>query len=421
MTQMPARTIRVLIVDGDATIHSTLQHMLRAEGDIDVVGGTFTGQDAVQKVEALNPDVVLMAAELPDTDGISVTEALVAQHPTCGVILLANHFDAEALRRAMVAGARDFLVKPLAAEELVRAIRKVYEIEAAIRARLAPVLPGQPAASSEPRLGKIIAVYSPKGGAGRTTIATNLAVALHRHVGAKVALVDGSLLFGDIAIVLNIPPKKTIIDLVSVTDHLDADVIESTMARHQSGIHVLLAPVRPEMAELVAPHHLKQILTLMRTMYDYIVVDTWPSFQELVLSILDMAERIVVVSTLEMHSVKNLRLFLEVADALHYPPEKLVLVLNRADSSGGMRIQDVEANVNRKFSAEIVNDWRVATLAINEGTPFVMSHPQSQIAQDIIALAGLIAGKEPAQNGRVPVAQVDKKNKAVGWLGKVFK
>lgn len=420
MTQMPARTIRVLIVDGDATIHSTLQNMLKAEGDIEVVGGTLTGRDAVQKVEALNPDVVLMAAELPDMEGISVTEALVAQHPTCGVILLADRFDAENLKRAMLAGARDFLTKPLSAEELVRSVRKVYEIEAAIRARLAPV-PDQRPAGAEPRLGKIIAVYSPKGGAGRTTIATNLAVALHQHVGARVALVDGSLLFGDIAIVLNIPPKKTIIDLVSINDHLDPEVVESTMARHQSGIHVLLAPVRPEMAELVAPHHLKQILTVMRSMYDYIVVDTWPSFQELVLSILDMAERIVVVSTLEMHSVKNLRLFLEVADALHYPPEKLVLVLNRADSSGGMRIQDVEANVSRKFAAEIVNDWRLATLAINEGTPFVMSHPQSQIAQDIISLACLIAGKPPVQNGKAPVAQAEGKKNMAGWLSKVFR
>jgi pilus assembly protein CpaE len=324
----------------------------------------------------------------------------------------------------MLAGARQILTKPLVAEELVTTIRQVYEKEAARRPHLAPgvgaeggraAAPGLP----ETRLGHICAVYSPKGGVGRTTIAANLAVALQQQTGAKVALVDASLVFGDVAIVLNIPPKRTIVDLVPVIDQLDAELLESTMARHQSGISVLLAPSRPEMAELVAPQHLRYILTLLRSMFDYIIVDTWASFHEQVLGVLDMAERIIVVSTLEMHAIKNLRLFLEVTEALNYPPEKLVLVLNRADSSGGMRAQDVENNLKRKFAAQIANDWRLATLSVNEGAPFVTTHPQSQLAQDVSYLATVLSGKPlPSTNGyagaRSGGLAHDKKPKG-GW------
>jgi pilus assembly protein CpaE len=303
----------------------------------------------------------------------------------------------------MLAGAREFLVKPFSADELINAIRHVHELEKVKRARYAAAAPAAAApvnplaaAAGARQTGEIITFFSPKGGVGRTTIATNLAVALHQLSQKPVCLVDGSLPFGDIAVILNMSPKaKTIADLIGSFENTDSDVLESVLVSHSTGIKVLLAPPTPESAELITGANIKHILELLRERYAYIVVDTWPSFQEQVITMLDVADVILTLMTLEITSLKNVRVFMEIAEKLGYGSDKVQLVANRNDSSGGIKASDVEASLGRKIPHTIVSDGRTLVLAVNRGVPFVISHRESQVAKDIFTLAQRISTEAP--------------------------
>jgi pilus assembly protein CpaE len=336
-------------------------------------------------------------------DGITATEIISNTVPESPIIMMSVQGEQDYLRRSMLAGAREFLVKPFSADELINSIRHVHELEKVRRARYAPVAPAAPAggpavgAPTGRDNGKIITFFSPKGGVGRTTIATNLAVALHQITSKPVVLVDGSLPFGDIAVILNMSPKaKTIADLIGSFETADSDVVESILVQHSTGIKVMLAPPTPESTELITGAHIKHVLELLRERYAYIVVDTWPSFQEQVITMLDVADVILTLMTLEITSLKNVRVFMEVVEKLGYDEAKVQLVANRNDSSGGIKASDVEASLGRKIPHTIVSDGRTLVLAVNRGVPFVISHRDSQVAKDIFALAQKIAVTEAA-------------------------
>ena len=404
--------IRILIVDDIADTRENLAKLIGFEPDMEVAGTAGGGQEAVNLAKKERPNVILMDINMPDMDGITATEIISNTVPESPIIMMSVQGEQDYLRRSMLAGAREFLVKPFSADELINSIRHVHELEKVRRARYAPVqqavAPGAPAAAAagpQPSRGKIISFFSPKGGVGRTTIATNLAVALHQSTEKPVVLVDGSLPFGDIAVILNMSPKaKTIADLIGSFETADADVIDSILVQHSTGIKVLLAPPTPESTELITGAHIKHVLELLRERYAYIVVDTWPSFQEQVITMLDVADVILTLMTLEITSLKNVRVFMEIAEKLGYGDEKVQLVANRNDSSGGIKASDVEASLGRKIPHTIVSDGRTLVLAVNRGVPFVISHRDSQVSKDIFTLAGKVAGgaeeAAPAATGK---------------------
>jgi pilus assembly protein CpaE len=401
-----AEKIRILVVDDIVETRENLAKLIGFEPDMTIVSSAEGGQQAVEFAKRDRPDVILMDINMPDMDGITATEIIANTVPESPIIMMSVQGEQDYLRRSMLAGAREFLVKPFSADELVNAIRHVHEIEKVKRSRYQQAAPaptfvgggggagGQSlTAVLQPQRGKIITFFSPKGGVGRTTIATNLAVALHQSTGQPVCLVDGSLPFGDIAVILNMSPKaKTIADLVGAFDQVDAEVLESVLVQHSTGIKVLLAPPTPEAAELISGANIKKILETLRESYAYVVVDTWPSFQEQVLTMLDVADVILTLMTLEITSLKNVRVFMEIAEKLGYDDQKVQLVANRNDSSGGIKASDVEASLARKIPHTIVSDGRALVLAVNRGVPFVISHRDSQVAKDIFTLAEKLSG-----------------------------
>src|SRR6266516_947970 len=398
-----AEKIRILIVDDIADTRDNLAKLIGFEPDMEVAGTADGGQAAVNLAKKERPHVILMDINMPDMDGITATEIISNTVPESPIIMMSVQGEQDYLRRSMLAGAREFLVKPFSADELINAIRHVHELEKVKRARYAAAAPAaaapvNPLAPAGPRqTGKIITFFSPKGGVGRTTIATNLAVALHQLTQKPVCLVDGSLPFGDIAVILNMSPKaKTIADLIGSFENTDSDVLESVLVSHSTGIKVLLAPPTPESAELITGANMKHILELLRERYAYIVVDTWPSFQEQVITMLDVADVILTLMTLEITSLKNVRVFMEVVEKLGYDEAKVQLVANRNDSSGGIKASDVEASLGRKIPHTIVSDGRTLVLAVNRGVPFVISHRDSQVAKDIFALAQKLSGASEA-------------------------
>src|SRR5256714_4167496 len=401
-----AEPSRMLVVDDIVETRENLAKLIGCESDMTIVASAEGGQQAVELAKKERPDVILMDINMPDMDGITATEIIANTVPESPIIMMSGEGEQDSLRRSMLAGAREFLVKPFSADELVNAIRHVHEIEKVKRSRYqqaapAPVFTGTGGGAGgqsltavlQPMRGKIITFFSPKGGVGRTEIATNLAVALHQSAGQPVCLVDGSLPFGDIAVILNMSPKaKTIADLVGAFDQVDAEVLESVLVAHSTGIKVLLAPPTPEAAELITGANIKKVLETLRESYAYVVVDTWPSFQEQVLTMLDVADVILTLMTLEITSLKNVRVFMEIAEKLGYDDQKVQLVANRNDSSGGIKASDVEASLARKIPHTIVSDGRALVLAVNRGVPFVISHRDSQVAKDIFTLAERLTG-----------------------------
>jgi len=292
----------------------------------------------------------------------------------------------------MLAGAREFLTKPFTTDDLVGSIRRVHEMGRSRRVsfeRVGVVVEEGRTAAAKPgkRRGKLISVFSPKGGTGRSTIAVNLAIALQTLADHKVALVDASLQFGDVAVLLNLQAARSIVDLIPQIKDLDSDMLASVLTPHSSGIKALLAPSRPELAELVAPEHLKAILVLMLETFDYVVVDTWASLHDLMLSVLDISDRIVLVATPDIPAIKNAKLFFEVTDALQYPEERACLTINLADRKGAINIRDIEASIKHPVAARLPTDERSALQAANEGIPMVFANRKSPLALAIVELA----------------------------------
>ena len=246
--------------------------------------------------------------------------------------------------------------------------------------------------SGEP--GTVIAVFSPKGGVGKTTVAVNLAVAAVNELGKKVVVVDGSFQFGDVGVLLNLNPKnKSIADLIPEVEAGELESVDTFVINHSAGIRVLLAPPSPEMAELITPGGVKKVLEALRRDHDLVVVDCTSYFNDTTLAILDSADVILTMLSLEITSIKNMRLFLEVTQQLGYETGKVRLVLNRADSALGIRVADVEHSIGRKVDDTIVSDGRSVVYALNRGVPFFLSNREAQVSQDILRLTRAVVGE----------------------------
>jgi len=400
-----ADQIRVLIVDDIPETRDHLTKLLGFESDIEVVGSAASGTESLSLAGELMPDVVLMDINMPDMDGIAATEKLSSQVPTAAVVMMSVQGEADYLRRSMLAGAREFLVKPFSSDELTASIRQVYTREQAKLSRMAaaPAVGGSAAGGSGGGAGdgdhdgQVVAIFSPKGGVGRTTVAVNLAVAAATEVGKSVVLVDGSFQFGDVGVLLNLNPKnKSIADLVPELEAGEPESLDTFIINHSTGIRVLLAPPSPEMAELITPSGVRRVLEALRRTHDLVIVDCTSWFNETTLAILDAADVILTMLSLEITSIKNMRLFLEVAEQLGYDQEKVKLVLNRADSSLGIRVTDVESSIGRKVDHTIVSDGRSVVYALNRGVPFFLSNREAQVSQDILRLAQAVSGERAA-------------------------
>ena len=414
-----ADQIRVLIVDDIPETRDHLTKLLGFESDIEVVGSAASGSEALTMAGSMQPDVVLMDINMPDMDGIAATEKLAAQVPAAAVVMMSVQGESDYLRRSMLAGAREFLVKPFSSDELTASIRQVYTRERDKQSRMSAMpVPassnGSGGAVAAPpdnggHDGQVIAIFSPKGGVGRTTVAVNLAVAAATELGKSVVLMDGSFQFGDVGVLLNLNPKnKSIADLVPELEAGELESIDTFVINHSAGIRVLLAPPSPEMAELITPSGVKRVIEALRRTHDLVIVDCTSWFNETTLAILDAADTVLTMLSLEITSIKNMRLFLEVADQLGYEQDKIKLVLNRADSSLGIRVADVESSIGRKVDHTIVSDGRSVVYALNRGVPFFLSNREAQVSQDILRLAQSVAG-ERASSPREDVRKTAQK------------
>ncbi len=387
---------RVLIVDDVADTRENVRKLLQFESDIEVVGGARSGKEGIQLSQELDPDVVLMDINMPDIDGIAATEAIRQHSPHIQVVILSVQGDQNYMRRAMLAGARDFLTKPPMGDELVSAVRRGGEMAHIERSknkqgRAAAVSPAMSHGSLAGTMGflqgKIIMVYSPKGGTGCTTIAANLAIALHNE-DTRVVLVDANLQYGDVAMFFNVQGKNTILDIAPRVQELDPDIVEDVMIKHEgSGIHILGAPQRPEQAEKVTTDQFSRVLTYLRELYSYVVVDTSSILTDVVLSVIDISDAIILVTTQDIPAVKNARLFLDLLQTMGIDRERIVFVMNKYDKRIGITPDRISENLKQKVHAVIPLDERVVIPAVNRGVPFMVDNRLQPVAKGIFGLA----------------------------------
>jgi len=387
--------IRVLIVDNNIETREKIRSLLEQEKDLEIINVARSGREAIDMAQETQPDVVVLDVNTPDMDEIAITEAICRRVPFAQIVILAAQVDPAYMRRAMQAGARDFIVKPPMADEMRSAVYRAGGMAQERRISSMRVLP-QAAISSEPTRpqaafrGKVIQVYSPKGGTGATTLAANLAIALHSAT-TKAILVDGNLQYGDVAIFLNEVGYHSILDLTQRIDDLDPEVISSVLNHHEaSGVDVMVAPARPEEADKVTGEEFYKVLQYLRRLYTYIVVDTPPSLNEITLSVLDATDLLILVTTQEIPSIKNSRLFLSVLDGLHVNRQRLMHVLNRYDKMVAISPEKIGENLKQEISLVIPSDPRLALRAENQGNPFILSAKDEPIAKAVVELANQV-------------------------------
>ncbi len=400
-----ASKITVLIVDDIADTRKNLARLLQFEPDMEVAGDAGTARQAIVKARELHPNVVIMDIDLPDMSGVAATEVISKEVPGTAVIMVSMLDDNASLRSAMQAGAREFLVRPFTGSDLAAVIRRVDALEANRRTLMQAAARVEGPAPKAAGNSLVIAVFSPKGGVGCTTLAVNLAVALRQQANQRVALIDGDLRFGDVGAGLNILGGKTISDVAAAINQLDEELLVGNMHVHGSGVHVLPGPTRPELGDLVTVEAVKRIIATARIRYDFVVIDAGAAFDDHCIAALDASDRILLVVNLDFACVKNARLFLEVTEALHYAPERVTLVANKVEDKTAISVNDVARNVGRAVPWTVENGRQVVSQAVNQGVPFVTTNREAQVTRDVQKIAAALCGAAEAEQEQERVAK----------------
>lgn len=420
-------TIQVLIVDDIQETRENIKKLLSFEDEFQVVDSVGTGREAIRASMESHPDIIIMDINMPDMDGIQATNEITKVVPTAAVIMMSVQTDADYMRKAMQAGARQFLGKPIDPDELYSTIRSVYKNYESIRRQamamqdlpmeVRKASPTMGEGGSDLRAGNILVVYSPQGGVGCTTIATNLAAGLMRK-GVKVLLIDADLQFGDIGVFLKLQSPSTLLDLVNKIDDLDTEFFDSIVATHESGLKVLLGPQRPEYAEEVenVSTAVARIIEKVANSYDFIVVDTSHRIDEQLLSLTDIATKVLMVATPTLASVKNARFVIDLFDRLNYPPDKTMLVLNRVeDDRARNRVtiptDVIEKHLKKAADAKIPLSEQTILAAVNKGVPVIASRERTKSpVKDFVDFADHIFNLL-VSNGEGDASDEDKKKK----------
>jgi pilus assembly protein CpaE len=376
MSQDSHEPIRIYVT-GDCAGLDALREALAASPELDVVGASEQIVQASAALAGGHLDAILHGTQASTLPAGEI--AAIREQTRTPILLVVSGEASVLLEQALDSDVADVLLLPQLTENVVFAIRK-----AAHARRQVPAPGALPA-----RHGRIVTVFSPKGGTGKTVIATNLAAAIAKQQGKRVLLLDLDLQFGDTAIMLGVEPDKTIYDLVVAPGELDTEKLAGYVTKHPCGLDMVPAPLRPEDAELVTEAKLGRLLEVARETYDVIVVDTSPFFHGPMLSTLDRTDELLMVCGLDVPTLKNVRLSLQTLELLSFPQSRIRFVLNRSDSKVGLKPREVEAALGVKISIEVPSE-RAVPISVNRGNPAVLSDPGCEFAKAIRQLGSTL-------------------------------
>ncbi len=386
-----AQDPEIIIIDPDVDARSDTADVLAA-GNLTVVGEADYGITAVAVAKEHPPDVFLVTMEEPAARAIQTIEMLGLAAPDAAIIVTSSLTDASSVRRAMLAGARDYLTKPLKPEDVTRAVYAILEHEERKRRNAEGEL-----TDPAPR-GTIITIFGAKGGIGKTTIATNLATSLARMTDANVSLVDMDTRFGDVAIMMDVAVESSIADLGRRIDELDRDSIKEELVFHHTGVSILPAPLHPTEWRDLTPDHIEKIVNVLAQGHDYVVIDTPGTFNEIIAVTLELADIILLITSMDLASIKDTALALEMLRAANISEDKVKLIINHSTSSNSLREEDVERVLEYNVTWRIPHDYNVAN-SNQLGIPIVVAKPYARVSRAVIDMAHALSGTPKERKG----------------------
>jgi pilus assembly protein CpaE len=380
-----------MIIDENANFRQELQAML-TPARLAVVADCGYGVEAAALAEETKPNLILAAIEEPFARAIQTIEAVRGILPQTPVIAYSGTTDFSVVRQAMHAGVKDMLAQPLKAGELLQAIEHAMRGAETAEAEAAS---GQPNGHKQ-AAGTVLTVFGAKGGIGKTTIAINVAAAIAKHTDNSVLIIDLDTRFGDVAIMLDIEPRFTVAQLAAGVATLDRETFKSALVQHESGVFVLPSPKHPNEWRSVEAADIKELVQFAARMFDYVVLDTPGAFNDIVGTALEAATQVLVVTSVDMASIKDTSFILDLLESESFPEDRLMLVVNHANGANTIRAGDIERVLRKPVFWEIPHDSEV-TLATQVGKPVVITKPRSRAALNFIGLATRIAGKPVAK------------------------
>lgn len=344
--------------------------------------------DELKRTLADDPDefAIVLGPSVDLEAAAALADTLRVTRPAVSVLLIRRRVDTSVLAEALRSGMRE-VVEERDLAGLGEAVRRAAQVWEALK--------GPIGVSGPHGQGKQITIFSPKGGVGKTTVAVNLALALSDSGKHRVCLIDLDLAFGDVAITLQLFPARTLADVVPLEAGLDADVLGTLLTPYRNDISALVAPVQPDAKETIPSSLIRKVLRILKESFDFVVVDTSPSFDEHVLQAIDETDELMLVTTLDVPTLKNVKIALETLDLLNFPKENRRLVLNRADDKVGLSAEKVEATLGMELTASIPSSPQVAS-ATNAGEPIMVSLPRHAVSKAISTMAGEIQGRPVA-------------------------
>ena len=356
------------------------------------LAGDFTDEAPVLELLERSPIDILLMGSGRGGNRYTFAESVSSQYPGTGIIMMEESLQEETMHNALFAGAKDVLIKPIEPEKLMNAIYRIHQLQEK-KVALQQEAPQKKVRKSE--LGQVYTVFSTKGGVGKTFVSINLAASLAKNQEKRVVLVDLDLDFGNAALALNLYPKFTISDIVDDIRHIDSDLIESYLVPHESGIKVLPANLQQQMNEFINADHIRIIIEALRESFDFVIIDMPARFFETIMPALALADHLLVITTPEISSVRNIKALLVTLKELNFPQSKIRIILNKEDSKGDIKQKDVEATLNKKVDAAIGFDYRRVLSSLNRGVPLVYEYPKNNISKHIDKMRTRIVQDEP--------------------------
>jgi pilus assembly protein CpaE len=383
--------ITVIIAENELSEREKLKGQLANEQDIEVIGEARDGKECLELVKRQRPTVVLIKEDLPVVNGLTVAEQLSSEMPEVGVILILTGSEGQEVWHKMLrAGIKEFLTRPFPVDRLLEEVRKVHGIQSKAAKRATTVVPSKPVEPEGPKR-RVITITGPRGGCGKTVIAANLAVAL-AGVSEKVALVDLNLWGGDVAMLLDVTPKRTLGDLLPGFGGIDYDVVDSVMSKHASGVSVLAAPLTGTFdGSTLSRYMVQSILEALRENYEYTIIDTGYANLESTLAAMDYSDLILVVVGMDLPRLRDGKLYLKNLLAANYPKEKIRVIVNRSTNSKEISSSEVETILEFPVTTQVPSDDGLVGSSVNLGQAFVSSSPGKPVSKAILALAETVS------------------------------
>lgn len=362
--------IKIIIADDVQEMRDMIEKMLAmSELDYEIIGLCNNGHDVVELIKKKRADIVLMDINMPIMNGLEATQLICDQFPQVRVIMMSVQHESEYLKKAMLAGAKAYIMKPVNMDELIDTIKTTYERYQFLDKSVAP--------TTSTHNAHVISFFSAKGGVGKSMIALNTAVLIHEKFKKKVLLMDLDLQFGDIALMVNKQNEMTIKEMFDDSPINSFEDIQPYLYSYKPGCDMLFAPKDPESAEYISKEHTKSIIELLKKHYDVIIFDTGVNYDEITLNALDISEHVIIVTNLEVTGLKNTKMSLKVMQSLNYDTSKVKIVVNMMNDKFGV----TKGNVQKAFSYDILaylpEDIKLVRNSINTGVPIVASKNSS--------------------------------------------